>query len=99
MVTYTVGSVRSIILSRFILDLRYDPGERSYSTRRYTELEFATRELGTGLGASLNTIWGSGIDGNQEDVEDVPNLEYPMVLLGDRDNSEIVNVENTDNNE
>ena len=81
------------------MDLRYDPGGSSYSTRRYTALEFATRELGTGLGASLNTIWGSGIDGNQEDVEDVPNLEYPMVLLGDRDNSEIVNVENTDNNE
>ena len=81
------------------MDLRYDPGGSSYSTRRYTALEFATRELGTGLGASLNTIWGSGIDGNQEDVEDLPNLEYPMVLLGDRGNSEIVNVENTDNNE
>ena len=62
------GRTASIILSHFILDLRYDPEEHSDVSAGQTSVRFASRVEGN-LGASLNSIWGSGIQNDSEDEE------------------------------
>ena len=72
-----VHSIRSIILSRFILDLRDKSEEDSASLPPQSALTFAQR-LEDSLGGSLNSIWGSGINGDGEDSQ-VQNR--PEILL------------------
>ena len=62
-------SVTSIILSRFILDLRHDPNEDPVTASHHTSIHFASR-IQDNLGASLNSIWGSGAPRDSEEVED-----------------------------
>ena len=71
-----VHSIRSIILSRFILDLRDKSEEDSASLPPQSALTFAQR-LEDSLGGSLNSIWGGGM--NEEDSQ-VQN--HPEVLPG-----------------
>ena len=61
--------VTSIIISRFILDLRYNPEENgNAASHNQTTIQFASRIEGN-LGASLNSIWGSGTSEDQGDAE------------------------------
>ena len=63
-----VHSIRSIILSRFILDLRDKSEEDSASLPPQSALTFAQR-LEDSLGGSLNSVWGGGINGEDSQVQ------------------------------
>ena len=65
--------IASIILSRFILDLRRDQNVHSISVSGSPTLEFAQR-VEDGLGGSLNSIWGSGINEDWDNGEGPKNL-------------------------
>ena len=60
--------ITSIILSRFILDLRRNPDEHTISAKTQSTIQFAERVEDV-LGGSLNSIWGSGIDQDEGENE------------------------------
>ena len=66
--------IASIILSRFILDLRYDPNEHAGPTTIWISMHVASGIEGN-MGAPLNSIWGSGLHNDQEDDEDMGSTD------------------------
>ena len=74
-------SIGSIILSRFILDLRYDPDGSLRSTSERTSIRFAPRVEGN-LGATLLSLWGSGMleDDEDEDSDQPPQNDIDRLI-------------------
>ena len=70
-----VHRIASIILSRFILDLRQNGAESSTMYPSQSTVEFAQR-VEDGLGGSSNSLWGSGTDEDQSEHEDCFALGY-----------------------
>ena len=84
----SISRITSIILSRFILDLRCASSEHEASVTTQPTLQFAER-IEDGLGGSLSIIWGSRIDQNQDGNEDSQSLEHSQMLsagLSDTEN-------------
>ena len=78
----------SIILSRFILDLRHSSDEGSTHETAQPTLEFAQR-VEDGLGGSLNSIWGSGSNEDSDENEDpqpFENFQFSPAELPDQEN-------------
>ena len=69
-------SITSIILSRFILDLRRMSDVHLLSVTEQSTLQFAER-MEDGLGGSLNSFWDNGTDDYQEE-EDSQYWKYPV---------------------
>ena len=73
-----VDRITSIILSRFILDLRQNAHEHQTSAPNPSTIRFSER-VEDGLGGSLNTIFRDDrddISDNSEDDEDLPVSEH-----------------------
>ena len=71
--------ITAIVLSRFILDLRHAADKKVTSVPTQQSLQFAQR-VEDGLGGTLNTIWGSGINEGLDDDEGVGPLEDVQVV-------------------
>ena len=70
-----------------MLDLRYGPDEDPSTASNQTSIRFASRLQGN-LGGSLNSVWGSGIPGDAEDVDvsHTPDNPEGDVVPEDEDN-------------
>ena len=75
--------ITSIILSRFIIDLRQNVEEHSSSVSNHGTLEFA-QKVEDGLGGTVRSIWGSGTHEDWNDDEGVPLPEYSIASSGER---------------
>ena len=76
-------SITSIILSRFIIDLRQNVEEHSSSVSNHGTLEFA-QKVEDGLGGTVRSIWGSGTHEDWEGDEGLPLSEYSIASSGER---------------
>ena len=70
-------SITSIILSRFILDLRRMSDNHLLSVTNRSSLQFAER-VEDGLGGSLNSFWDNGTDGNNAEDENSQYWQYTV---------------------